>query len=60
MERELAQKKATMGEKLKQVFLSKLEKYKRETQEVEEAFPSPLPLRDSKGQQFFTNPSYRP
>ena len=27
---------------------------------MEEAFPSPLPLRDSKGQQFFTNQSYRP
>ena len=49
MERELAQKKATMGEKLKQVFLEKLERYKKEQQEVEEAFPSPMPLRDSKG-----------
>jgi hypothetical protein len=30
MERELAQKKSTMGEKLKQVFLKKMEKYRKE------------------------------
>jgi len=59
MERELAKKKATMGDKLKQVFLQKLERYKREQQEVEEAFPSPMPLRDTKGQQFFSSTTGR-